>query len=140
MNGSVTSDPRPSGVIDSVNAFGTNLGNLATLQLRLAACDSRESLQRLMPSLVLGGFAVLVLPASVIVALLAAGYWIDDATSLTLPQSLLLVAWVGVTLSAICLLLAVRLSRGAFTTFRRSGEELQRNIAWVRTVMKHSGR
>jgi len=140
MNGAAGTDPRPSGVIDSVNALGTNLGNLATLQLRLAVCDGKESLQRLTLSLVLGAFALVVLPSSVVVALLGAAYWITSATSLTPPQALLLVAGIGVFLSALALLLAVRFSRGSFTTFRRSGEELQRNLAWIRTVMKHSGR
>src|SRR5258708_5475921 len=76
MNGSAGSDHRPSGVIDSVNALGTNLGNLATLQMRLAVCDTRESLQRLTPSLILGAFAVIVMPASVVIGLFGAGYWL----------------------------------------------------------------
>jgi hypothetical protein len=140
MNGSAASDRRPSGVIDSVNALGTDLGNLATLQLRLAACDARESLRRLAPSLILGGVGLIILPSSVVVALIGAAYGIAATTTLTLPWALLSVAAAGFLLSAISLLIAVRLSRGGFTSFRRSSEELQRNIAWIRTVVKYSGR
>jgi len=122
MNGSAT-DQRPTGVIDSVNALGTNLSNLATLQLRLAVCDLKESLQRLTATLILGAFALVVLPASVVIALLGAGYWLVSATSLTPPQAFLLVAGVGLILSTLALLIALRLSRGAFTSFRRSGGE-----------------
>ena len=140
MNGSAGSSQRPTGVLDSIDALGTNLGNLATLQLRLAVCDSKESLQRLTPSLILGTFALLVMPASVGIGLLAAGYWIAGAYSLTLAQAFLLVAIVGLVLSTVSLLIAVRLAKGSFTTFRRSAEELQRNLTWIRTVVKHSGR
>jgi hypothetical protein len=140
MNGSTTNDSHPTGVIDSVNALGTNLGTLASLQARLAVCDLRESLLRMTPALILGAFAVLVLPASVIVALFGIGYWVAMATSLSLPQAFLSVAAVGLIVAVLAFLLAVRLSRGCLTSFRRSAEELQRNVAWVRTVMKYSGR
>lgn len=140
MNGSTAADQRPSGVVDSVNAFGTNLGSLATLQLRLAACDARESLKQLAPTLVLGAFGLIVCPSSVVVALVGAAYWIASSSSWTLPQAFLLVAGTGIILSALALLIAIRLSRGCFTSFRRSSEELQRNIAWIRTVAKYSGR
>lgn len=140
VNGAGTTSRRPSGVFDSIDALGSDLGNLASLQMRLAVCDTKESLQRLTPSLVLGGFAILVMPASVVIGLLAVAYWLVNSFSFTPPAAFLLVAGAGLILSSLSLLFAIRLSRGSFTTFRRSSEEFQRNIAWIRTVMKHSGR
>ena len=140
VNGSGPTSRRPSGVLDSIDALGSDLGNLASLQMRLAVCDTKESFQRLMPSLVLGGFAILVMPASVVLGLLGVAYWLVSSFSLSPPAAFLIVAGMGLILSALSLLIAIRFSRGSFTTFRRSSEELQRNIAWIRTVMKHSGR
>lgn len=43
-NGPVASKDRQSnGVIEGVSSFGTDLATLAVLQMRLVACDLRES-------------------------------------------------------------------------------------------------
>lgn len=140
MNGSTASNQGPSGMLDSVNAFGADLTNLATLQLRLAACDLRESTRRLTPTLALAAFALTLFFGSVIVGLFGAGYWIAVNYRMTMAQAFFLVAGVGLFVSAAVLLLAIRLSRGSFVSFRRSSEEFQRNLTWIRTVMKYSGR
>lgn len=140
MNGSAPAGQAPGGVFDSVSALGNDLTNLATLQLRLAGCDARETIKRLAPSLVLGVVGLILLPSSLVIALIGAAYWVAATSNWTLPQALLLVGGVGAVIAAIAIVLALRLGRGSLVSFRRSSEELQHNIAWMRTVLKYSGR
>lgn len=143
MNGNAltASGQRPEGIAGGIGAFGNDLASLASLQAKLAGCDLRDSLVRAAPGLVALAVALLVLPAAAVVGLLGvadliAGRWPD----LSLAQARLWTA-AGAAVVALALIAAGLLRiRSSGSAFRRSQEELQRNVAWIRTVLAHSGR
>lgn len=130
----------PEGVLDGVGSFGTNLTNLALLQARLAAIDLREGTTRAGLSFAGLGLALVLVPGGILIALAGIALWIAEATSLTSGQALVLVAVVSLLIGALLGYLSLRKVQASYTTFRRSREELERNVAWIRTVVSHSGR
>ncbi len=124
----------------SVESFGNDLATLASLQAKLAAADARESLLKALPSVV--GLGVLVLLLIGGMAAIVAGFavWLAEALHLGLGVSLMLVGLGCLILGALFSLLCLRLLSKSFTAFRRSSEELERNLAWVKTTLTQSGR
>lgn len=140
-NGRGSSDSRQNnGVFEGVSSFGTDLATLAVLQARLAACDFQESAKAATP-IVAGLIAfTLILSASVTIGLAGFGIWLATALNIQMGVVLMLVALVGVIVSAASSALLARSLLRCFTYFRRSQEELDRNLAWLRTTLVHSGR
>lgn len=129
-----------NGLMGSVESFGNDLATLASLQAKLAAADARESLLKALPSVV--GLGVLVLLLIGGMAAIVAGFavWLAEALHLGLGVSLMLVGLGCLILGALFSLLCLRLLSKSFTAFRRSSEELERNLAWVKTTLTQSGR
>jgi uncharacterized membrane protein YqjE len=140
MNGTRSIRNHPQGLIGGVSEFGGDLAELANLQTRLAVCDAQESLKRLTPTLIMAALVLLLLPACVVVSLLGLAFWISSQFKLAIGVSMLSVAGSGLVLCAILGFVAARFAQGSLTSFRRSSEEFQRNLTWVRTVLTQSGR
>ena len=138
--------PRPTaktnsnGLIGGVESFGNDLAALASLQAKLAAADARESLLKALPAAV--GLGVLALLLIAGMAAIVAGFavWLAEALHLALGVALMLVGLGCLILGALFSLLCVRLLGSSFTAFRRSSEELERNVAWIKTTLTRSGR
>jgi Putative Actinobacterial Holin-X, holin superfamily III len=140
-NGSVGSSARQSnGVIEGVSSFGTDLATLAVLQMRLAACDLRESAKVATP--ILAGLTVflIIAGASAVVALAGIALWLATILNVQAGILMMVVALVGLVISGVGSALLARSLTKSFTYFRRSQEELERNLAWVKTTLVHSGR
>lgn len=129
-----------NGPMGSVESFGGDLASLASLQARLAAADARESLLKALPAVIgLGAMALLLIAGmGAIVAGLAA--WLAEALQLRLGVALMLVGLGCLILGALFSLLCLRFLGSSFTAFRRSSEELERNVAWVKTTLTRGGR
>lgn len=129
-----------NGLMEGVGSFGNDLASLASLQAKLAAADARESLLKALPAVV--GLAVLVLILVAGMAAIIAGFalWIAEAVHLRPGVALMLVGLGCLILGAVFSLFCVRLLGRSFTAFRRSSEELERNVAWVKTTLTRSGR
>ncbi len=138
----LNTDPANSinGMLNGIGDLGSNVVTLTTLQARLAAEDFRESATRSQPALIAAAFLVPLGFASITVGLLGLAYWMAAALAMPLGQSLLLVAAGGILVSSVVAALAIQRCRASLASFRRSREELERNIAWLRTVLTHSGR
>jgi hypothetical protein len=132
--------PLVEGVLGNMAEFSTDLISLAELQARLAAADLKESTGRaVVPAGLLVGGTLLAL-VSLPVLLFGVGYLLAEYTSLSVGWSILLTAVAALLLGAVLAILGLRGLGGSFTSFQRSKEELTRNLAWVKTVLVHSGR
>jgi len=129
-----------NGLMEGVGSFGNDLASLASLQAKLAAADARESLLKALPAVV--GLAVLALVLIAGMAAIVAGMavWLAGALQLGLGVALMLVGLGCLVLGALFSLLCLRFLGSSFTAFRRSSEELERNIAWIKTTLTRSGR
>lgn len=129
-----------NGVIEGIGGLGTNVATLATLQAQLAARDLKEMSGRAMPAMVSIALLVPLAFAAFTTLLFGLAYWINQAFQLTLPASLLLAGLIGLVLASVLGFFAWRRFGASVVTFRRSREELERNIAWLGTVLTQSGR
>jgi hypothetical protein len=128
------------GVIEGVGSFGTDLATLALLQLRLATCDLRES-TRIAAPLVAGLVALATIGlASTVLGLLGLALWLAQAMDLQPGIVMMGMAVVGLLVSGIISALLIRSLPASLAPFRRSQEELDRNLAWIKTTLVHSGR
>lgn len=140
-NGPVGSrDQQNDGVIEGVSSFGTDLATLAVLQMRLAACDLRESAKAAAPTV--AGLTVfwIIAGASATVGLAGMALWLATILKIQAGIVMMAVALIGLVISGIAATLLVRSLTRSFASFRRSQEELERNLAWIKTTLIHSGR
>jgi hypothetical protein len=116
------------------------VATLAELQAKLAALDFKESAERaLVPLVVAIGGAVVAL-GGVPVLLAGVAVLLASALSVSLGWMLVLISGLAImTAGAIAAIAGNRLIH-AFDSFRRSREELIRNLNWIRTVLVYSGR
>lgn len=128
------------GVVGGIADFANDVATLAELQMQLAQRDARESFQRAAVPLVLAGAGAAVLLGCIPVVVAGAGLLIAGALGISLGLSLLLTAVGVMVLAAIVAGVAGRQIVRSLDVFRRSQEELGRNVTWVRTVLLHSGR
>ena len=138
----LNTDPSASlnGMINGIGDLGNNLVTLTTLQARLAAEDFRESASRAQPALIAVAVLIPLGFASFTAGLFGLAYWMASDLGIPLGRSLLVVAAGGIILCASVAVFVSRRLLASLSSFRRSGEELERNIAWLRTVLMHSGR
>ena len=140
-NGPVASrDRQNNGVIEGVSSFGTDLATLAVLQMHLAACDLRDSAKAATP--IIAGLTVfwIIAGASTAVGLAGMALWLATIVNIQAGIVMMVVALIGLVISGVAAALLARSLTRSFTYFRRSQEELERNLAWIKTTLIHSGR
>jgi len=136
----VSRDKQNEGVIGGVSSFGTDLATLGMLQARLAAIDLRDSAKQAIPSLIgLLTFAIIGV-ACAVVGLAGLALWLAEVFQARPGIVMVVVAVSGLVIAGIASALLVRSLSSSFTYFRRSQEELDRNLAWIKTTLVHSGR
>ncbi|MFO0909368.1 MAG: phage holin family protein [Isosphaeraceae bacterium] len=129
-----------NGVVGGLTDFGNDVFTLAELQARLVVLDLKECVSRAtVPSIVLVGAVMLALGA-VPVALLGIAELLATTLGIRAGWAMLLVAFSAILLAGVVLAAFSRRLTGSVQSFRRSTEEFVRNIAWIRTVVLHSGR
>jgi len=127
-------------VVGGIAEFGNDISTLVELQLKLASIDLKESLgQALIPMSVAAGGLLLVVGA-IPVAILGLSYLVASAFRLSLGASMLLTSVATLLLAATMTFIAFRNIGPSFSAMRRSREEFERNLNWIRTVLLHSGR
>jgi len=127
-------------MVGSIADFGNDVATLAELQLKLAALDFKETAARALIPLALVVVGLVVMLSSVPVAIGGVSLLIAQVTRLSLGWALLLTAIVTLGLATLVVVVAGRKLGASLEGFRRSKEELARNISWIRTVLVHSGR
>ena len=127
-------------MVSNIADFGNDIATLAELQAKLTLLDAKEAATRATtPAIALGAGLVLAL-GSLPVILLGLADLIASKTSLSAGAAQLIVGLVTLLLAAGIAFLGLRGSLGSLTSFRRSTEELTRNLSWIRTVLVYSGR
>ena len=133
-------DGRSNGVVGSVTELGNDVATLAELQAKLAALDFKESAELAVLPLRVGAAGWAVLLGSIPVLLLGVATLLASWLKINAGWALVLVAVVVMLLAwATVEIAGMKLSR-CFQSFRRSREELFRNLSWIRTVLMYSGR
>jgi type IV secretory pathway VirB2 component (pilin) len=140
-NGPVASrDRQNNGVIEGVGSFGIDLATLAVLQMRLAACDLRESAEAAAP--IVAGLIIfwIIAGASATVGLAGLALWLATILNIRAGIVMMVVALIGLVICGAGVALLARSLSRCLAYFRRSQEELERNLAWIKTTLVHSGR
>lgn len=127
-------------VVGGVAEFGNDLAELAELQFKLVAIDVKEAVGRAtLPAVVAAIAAVLALGALPVILMGLAQLLVDYA-NLRPGWAYLLVGVAVVALASIATLVVLPRLKASAESFRRSSEELTRNISWIRTVLVQRGR
>jgi hypothetical protein len=127
-------------VVSNVAGFGENLLNLAELQAQMTAAELRQNVEAVK-------FAAAVLVVGTLIALATLPVIVAGIAELFVSElgwrrgyALLTVGSTVIGVAALCAVTAgVRLRRQRLG-FPLSAEELTRNLNWVRTVLRLSGR
>jgi hypothetical protein len=132
--------PLVEGVLGNLADFGSDIATLAELQAKLAALDLKESAGKAaVPAGLLASAGVLAL-GSLPVGLLGIAELLVTYAGLGRGWAYLATA-LAVTVIAVALaLVGLPRIKTSFESFRRSREELTRNVAWIKTVLAQSGR
>ena len=140
-NGSPAAKERQSnGVIEGMSSFGTDLATLASLQARLAACDLRDSARASAP--IIAGLIIFgtIAAAGVVLGLAGLSWWLAAVLQVQVGIIMMITGLVALIIASVAAALLSRRLGKCFTYFRRSQEELDRNLAWIKTTLVHSGR
>ena len=124
-----------SAEFDGVAEFVDDLASLAELQAKLAAADFRDAARKSAVPIVLTVVGLTVLAASVLVALLGAGWLLASALNIHQGWAMILTAGVAIVLAGLVAGWGGMRLTHSFDSFRRSRQQLWLNLAWIRTVL-----
>ncbi len=130
----------PLGVVHNLADFGNDIATLVELQAKLAVHDTKDCLARATTPLIVLGVGSAVALASLPVILLGMADLIASNSTLSVGAARLIVGLAALVLAGVATYLGLRGSTASLESFRRSREELIRNLSWIRTVLVHSGR
>jgi uncharacterized membrane protein YqjE len=139
-SGAPGADPGASGVVNNVAGFGENLLTLAELQTRLTAVELRQNLASVKHggALLLAGLTLAL--ASLPVVLVGVADLLVSEAGMKRGYALLTVAAVSIVIAGAAMLTGrTWLSRKPLG-FPLAGEEFSRNVNWLRTILRNSGR
>jgi len=119
--------------------FGVNLASLVELQAKLAATELKDCARRAAVSVALVVSAVALTLGSLPVAMLGVAEWLASAQGFSRVGSLLVTAGGVIGIAVVLAVVGIRTIL-RLECFQSSREEFTRNVAWVKTVLAHSGR
>jgi hypothetical protein len=140
-NGSVGAAARNgSDTHRGVTEFILDVVTLAELQTGLAALNFKEAARKAALPIALFVLGLTVLAASTIVALIGASLVLASLVVIHPGLAMLVTAGVAIVIATpITLFGAIRL-RSSLDSLRPSGEELKRNLAWLRAMLRKKRR
>ncbi len=133
-------DPSASGMMNSVAGFGENLLTLAELQARLTAIEIRQNLDsaRNGGALLVAG-AILAITSLPVVMVGVAELLVSEL-GMKRGYALLSAGTTAIVIAAACIVVARGWLRNKPFGFPLASEEFARNMNWLRTILRHSGR
>ena len=139
INGS-SSMASPLTVVGNIADFGNDIATLAELQAKLTLLDARAAASKATTPVAMLVVGAAVALASLPVILIGVAEVIASAFKISGGVASLIVGISALALAGLAVLIGFKGTTASLTTFRRSSEELTRNVSWVRTVLVHSGR
>ena len=130
----------PLTLVGNIADFGNDIATLAELQSKLALLDAKEAASRATWHVIALGVGLVVAIGSVPVALIGLADLIASSAKLSAGTARLIVGLVALSLALGVGYLGTRGTLASLDSFRRSREELTRNLSWIRTVLVYSGR
>ncbi|WZP00470.1 phage holin family protein [Isosphaeraceae bacterium EP7] len=128
------------GVVESVAGLGGDIASLAELQGKLALADLRESTSQATVPATLLATGVVVALSTVPVALVGLAYLVAESTGWRTSLAFLATAAAALAVALVVSYVGYLGLTKSFGSFRRSRDELTRNVSWIKTVLLHSGR
>ena len=139
VNGGFRTRP-VEGVISSIGELTGDIASLAELQAKLTLIDAREAASRATwPTIVLVASAA-ALVAAVPVLMIGLAFVLANAFGIGQGAALLIVGGVVAVIAGAIAFLSLREFLHSFESFRRSNEELVRNVNWIKTVLAQSAK
>lgn len=129
---------RPNGLIDNVSSFGNDLAALAALQAKLATIDLREGLQKAAPAVGVLIVAALLSAAGVTVLVFGLALWLAESFQIRPASAFGVVGLGSLAAASIGAWIGARALASSLSTFRRSSEEFERNLAWIKSTLKQN--
>jgi len=140
-DGKNNSNGSPQGrLVGGIAEFGNDIATLAELQYKLGIYDFNEAIGKALIPLALMVVGALFILGALPVLLFGLADLIASALQIKMGWALLLTSLTTIILAGAVLTICALRIPNALSSFRRSREELQRNLSWVRTVLVHSGR
>ena len=135
-----TPDSNTSGVVTNVTGFGENLLTLAELQTRLTAIELRQNLDSIRTggALIVAGSIVAV--ASLPVFLVGVAELLISELGMKRGYALLTTGLAALAIASLAIGIARSWLRKKPLGFPLASEEFARNLTWLRTILRHSGR
>ncbi len=140
MNGSRNGSQSDAGVVGNIAGFANDVATLAELQAKLVAMDLNECKSRAVIPIGIAAGSLAVVVGSIPVVLGGLGFLVADALRLSTGLALLIVGGAALVLGGVAAVVCASFISRSFESFRRSREEFERNLLWVKTVLTHSGR
>ena len=137
---SLANGAAPEGVVESIAEFVNDVTTLADLQTRLAVYDTKEAVGRATYPAIFIAAGVAVVLASLSIILLGLADLLTSGANIHPGLARVLVGGLALTVAGLTAFFSWKNLTRSLESFRRSSEELSRNIAWLRTVIVHSGR
>jgi hypothetical protein len=135
-----TGESGANAVVSNVAGFGEDLLNLVELQSKLTVLEARQNLDVVKTGGTLIATGLVVAVAALPVGLVGIAELLVSEMGLKRGYALLTVAVVAVLIAGSCASVGVSWLRRKRLGFPLSAEELARNVNWVRTVLRQSGR
>jgi hypothetical protein len=130
----------PRAVVENLSDFLHDVVTLSELQAKLFVADVNDFRSgAIVPGALLGAAAIIAL-GCVPVLLMAIAWLLIDYEVLSQGWAFLAATGIGVLLAVVLGITGWVLFRRNLAVLERSQLELQRNITWFKSVLKHSGR
>jgi Putative Actinobacterial Holin-X, holin superfamily III len=133
-------DSSTTGVVSSVTGFGEDLLTLAELQTRLTGIELRQNLDSVKNggALIVAGATLAI--ASLPVLMVGVAELLVSELGIRRGYALLIAGTTSIMIAGMCIAVARTWLRKKPLGFPLSAEEFGRNLNWLRTILRHSGR
>jgi Putative Actinobacterial Holin-X, holin superfamily III len=133
-------DSSSAGVVTNVTGFGEDLLTLAELQTRLIGIEIRQNLEAVRSSGALIVIGSIVAVSALPVILVGIAELLISELGMKRGYALLSVGAVAIVIAGSCMAIARSWLRTKRLGLPLASEEFARNVNWLRTILRQSGR